>query len=109
MPETFLILLAGGIMFAAGISDPKQVTLQWLRLCGILALAMAGLAMFFMSRQPQGVGHRVLYNTQDAASLEGGVPPAALRGRHPSPRFVLCARATAHGVHALTAGKEMFR
>lgn len=47
MPETFLILLAGGILLAAAIASPQQVTLNWLRLCGILALLMAALAMFF--------------------------------------------------------------
>ena len=47
MPETFLILLAGGIMLAAAISDPKQVTLNWLRLAGIIALSVGGLAAFF--------------------------------------------------------------
>ena len=47
MPETFLILLAGGIMLAAAVSRASQVTLNWLRLCGILALAMAGIALFF--------------------------------------------------------------
>ena len=47
MPETFLILLAGGIVLAAAVSSPQQVTLNWLRLCGILALVMAALAMFF--------------------------------------------------------------
>jgi hypothetical protein len=51
MPETFLILLAGGIMLAAAISDPKQVTLLWLRLAGIIALSLAGLAMFFLLRR----------------------------------------------------------
>ena len=55
MPETFLILLAGGIMLAAAVSDPQQVTLQWLRLCGILALAMAGLSMFFLVRRAEPV------------------------------------------------------
>jgi hypothetical protein len=50
MPETFLILLAAGITLAAGVSDPKQVTLNWLRLCGILALVMAGLSMYFAQR-----------------------------------------------------------
>ncbi len=51
MPETFLILLAGGIMLAAAISDPNQVTLLWLRLCGILALVMTGLSIFFLARR----------------------------------------------------------
>ncbi len=47
MPETFFILLAGGVMLAAAISDPKEVTLHWLRLAGILALTMGGLAGVF--------------------------------------------------------------
>ena len=47
MPEIFLILLAGGIMLAAAVSSPQQVTLNWLRLCGILALVMAAVGMFF--------------------------------------------------------------
>ena len=51
MPETFLILLAGGIMLAAVISDPRQVTLLWLRLCGIIALSLAGLSLFFVFRR----------------------------------------------------------
>src|SRR5256885_942383 len=50
MPETFLILLAGGVMLAAVVSDPRQVTLNWLRLCGILALCFAGLGIYFALR-----------------------------------------------------------
>jgi len=53
MPETFLILLAGGIMLAAAVSDPHQVTLHWLRLAGILALSFAGLSLFFLLRRPE--------------------------------------------------------
>jgi len=47
MPETFLILLAGGVMAAAAISSPRLVTVHWLRLAGILGLSFAGLAVFF--------------------------------------------------------------
>ncbi len=47
MPESFLILLAGGVMLAAAISDPRQVTVRWLRLAGILALCFAALALVF--------------------------------------------------------------
>jgi hypothetical protein len=50
MPEIFLILLSGGIMLAAAISDPRAVILRWLRLAGILALSMAALAGFFVAR-----------------------------------------------------------
>src|SRR2546423_1128201 len=53
MPETFLILLAGGVMLAAAVSDPRAVTLHWLRLGGILALCMGGLgAFFYVQRGP---------------------------------------------------------
>ncbi len=51
MPETFLILLAGGVMLAAAVSSPRQVTVHWLRLSGILALCFAGLAVFFVMRR----------------------------------------------------------
>lgn len=51
MPDTFLILLAGGILLAVAVSDPRSVTLAWLRLAGILALSMAGLAAFFFARR----------------------------------------------------------
>jgi hypothetical protein len=55
MPETFLILLAGGAMLAAAVSDPRQVTLNWLRLAGIIALSVGGLAAFFWwQREPAG-------------------------------------------------------
>src|SRR3954471_19220214 len=47
MAESFFILLAGGIMLAAAVSDPEQVTLHWLRLAGIIALTMCGLAVVF--------------------------------------------------------------
>ena len=55
MPETFLILLAGGVLLAAALSDPKQVTPHWLRLAGIIALCMTGLSAYF-------------YATRDAAA-----------------------------------------
>ena len=47
MTEAFLVLLAGGVMLAAVISDPKQVTVNWLRLAGIIALAMGALSSSF--------------------------------------------------------------
>jgi hypothetical protein len=53
MPESFLILLAGGIMLAAAMSDPREVTLNWLRLAGILALSMGGLSAFFFVRRDE--------------------------------------------------------
>ncbi len=53
MTETFLILLAGGCMLAAAISNPHDVTLQWLRLAGLIALCGCGLsAFFFFRREP---------------------------------------------------------
>ena len=63
MAETFLILFAGGIMCAAAISDPDEVTLNWLRLCGIIALALAGLSSFFLFRRPEPTGGFALGTT----------------------------------------------
>src|SRR5690348_658984 len=63
MPETFLILLAGGIMLASGICDPKSVTLNYLRLAGILALCAAGLSFFFLFKGPEAADHREVLMT----------------------------------------------
>ncbi len=63
MPDTFLILLAGGIMLAAGICDPKAVTLNYLRLAGILALCAAGLSFFFLFKGPEAADHRAVLMT----------------------------------------------
>jgi hypothetical protein len=52
MPEIFLILLAGGIMFAAASPSPKSVTRRWLRLAGTLALCSTGLSIFFFYHSP---------------------------------------------------------
>jgi hypothetical protein len=52
MPETFLILFAGGILLATAISRPDSVTPQWLRLGGILGLTMLGLSIAFQIREP---------------------------------------------------------
>src|SRR5687768_5293001 len=54
MPETFLIFLSAGIMLAAAISDPQQVTLLWLRLCGIIALSAGGLSLYFLLMRDAG-------------------------------------------------------
>jgi hypothetical protein len=53
MTESFLVLLAAGVMLAAFISDPREVTLNWLRLAGIIALALAALSAYFFSRRTQ--------------------------------------------------------
>jgi hypothetical protein len=51
MLETFLILLGGGVMLSVAVSDPGEVTLNWLRLAGILALVFAGVALFGAGRE----------------------------------------------------------
>lgn len=51
MPETFFILLAAGILFSAAVPDPVSVTLQWLRLAGILGLTSTGLCVYFCTRR----------------------------------------------------------
>jgi hypothetical protein len=50
MIETFLLLFSAGLMLAAAVPDPKDVTLNWLRLAGILALALLALSGYFYVR-----------------------------------------------------------
>ena len=57
MPETFLILLAGGVMLASAVPRPADVTLHWLRLAGILALSFCGLGLFFYFRREPPMPH----------------------------------------------------
>ncbi|CAN5490645.1 hypothetical protein BH10PLA1_BH10PLA1_20620 [soil metagenome] len=68
MPETFLILLAGGILLAAAVSNPREVTLQWLRLGGITALSACGLAGFFFYRR-EAVDRHTLHAMLIAATV----------------------------------------
>lgn len=56
MTESFLVLLAGGVMLAAALSKPREVTASWLRLAGIIALAMTALSAFFFSRRSERNG-----------------------------------------------------
>ncbi len=72
MPDTFLILLAGGIMLAGAIANPRQVTLQWLRLGGITALSACGLVGFFYLRREPFERHA------ECALLIGGTIVAIL-------------------------------
>jgi hypothetical protein len=61
MTETFLILLAAGVMLAAAVSSSKEVTLHWLRLAGIIALAVGALALFFFLRRELAPGVTAAY------------------------------------------------
>jgi hypothetical protein len=63
MTESFLVLLASGVMLAAAIPNPKDVTINWLRLAGIIALALASLSLFFFLRreEPPTQRHWVLF------------------------------------------------
>jgi hypothetical protein len=67
MPETFLVLLAAGVMFAAAVPRPNDVTLRWLRLAGIIALVMAGLSVYLWLRRDGG------HSTVDAWLFAGVV------------------------------------
>jgi hypothetical protein len=71
MTESFLLLLAAGVMLSAVISDPKEVTIDWLRLGGIIALAMAALSVYFAMRRDQPLTQRqwVMYGMLFAALL----------------------------------------
>jgi hypothetical protein len=62
MPETFFVLLAGGVMLAAWIPRPADVTLHWLRLAGIIALVMAGLSLFFFHRREIPATHPQVFH-----------------------------------------------
>jgi hypothetical protein len=73
MPEAFLILLAGGVLLAAAVSNPRLVTVHWLRLCGILALAFAGLAVFFVLRREGSHDASLLYRRIQLGLLVGAV------------------------------------
>jgi hypothetical protein len=61
MPETLLILLCGGVMLASAIPKPRDVTLHWLRLCGIIAITMLALSVFFSLRRETGIGRNLGY------------------------------------------------
>jgi hypothetical protein len=96
MPETFLILLAGGVMLAAAIPDPREVTLLWLRLAGIIALSLAGLSAFFWLRrdEPRSAAPTWLYAAMIAAVL-AQLGFAQIAGRRAQRAFALLAYATA--------------
>jgi hypothetical protein len=51
MAEAFLLLLAAGIMLAVAVPNPRDLTLNWLRLGGIIALAMVGIAGYFATKR----------------------------------------------------------
>ncbi|HYO10286.1 MAG TPA: hypothetical protein VER17_15060 [Tepidisphaeraceae bacterium] len=107
MAETFLILLAGGILLAAAVSDPNQVTLQWLRLCGILALVMAGLAGFFLSRREGGAdAPAVVATVATAAFILGQLAFAQVDHRRTQRALAMAsfAAAVVAGARILRAG-----
>src|SRR3954468_2827841 len=85
MTEGFLVLLAGGVMLAAFISDPREVTVNWLRLAGIIALAMTALSAFFYWRRGSTIEREwVMYGILLVAILGeiGGIHmPIAAIGR----------------------------
>jgi len=51
MAEAFLLLLAAGIMLAVAVPNPRDVTLNWLRLGGIIALALVAISGYFTYRR----------------------------------------------------------
>src|SRR4051794_27699336 len=85
MTEVFLILFAGGVLLAAAIEDPNQVTLQWLRLAGIIALTLTGVAFFFLlARQPAAPDHRtqrLIAFTATAAAILGQLATVQVAGK----------------------------
>jgi hypothetical protein len=69
VPETFLILLAGGVMLAAAVPRPGDVTLHWLRLGGVIALCMFALGAFFYLRRDSVAEVPVFYRRVQAGLL----------------------------------------
>jgi hypothetical protein len=68
MAEAFLLLLAAGVMLAVAVPDPRDVTLNWLRLGGIIALALIGLSWYF-GRDTHVVGRVLRYRHAGMAVL----------------------------------------
>jgi hypothetical protein len=90
MAEAFLILLAGGIMLAAAVSNPKEVTLHWLRLCGIIALVVVGLSMFFLLRRSDAVPRAALWGSVvTIAAVLGQLAFVQIAGRR-AQRLLAC-------------------
>ena len=69
MVETFLILFAGGVLLAAAEPRPADVTLNWLRLAGIIALSLCGLAVFFYLRRGHVADVPVFYRRLQAGLI----------------------------------------
>lgn len=53
MIAVFLLMLVGGIGLSQAVSDPKQVTLRWLRLGGIIALALLAVIATIIALSPR--------------------------------------------------------
>jgi len=54
MIATLLLLFVGGIGLTQAVSDPKQVTLRWLRLGGLISLALLAVAVTLTFLQHNG-------------------------------------------------------
>lgn len=84
MPETFLILLAGGMMLALAIPESKSVTRRWLRSCELVAAAMIVVSILFWLRReirPSGemIGYAVCGLLLAAQALMRLHSPSAAR------------------------------
>lgn len=62
-----MLLIAGGIALAQAVSDPRQVTLRWLRLGGILAVTLIALAGTSLAISPV-----FIHVTPDDPLVHGG-------------------------------------
>lgn len=77
--ETFLILFAGGVLLAAAVPRAADVTLNWLRLAGIIALCFCGLAWFFYLRREPPVATPAFYGRVQLGLM--GLVPVAILGQ----------------------------
>jgi hypothetical protein len=73
MADTFLILFAGGVLLAAAVPRPADVTLNWLRLAGILALCLCGLGAFFYLRRTAVAEVPAFYRRMQVGLIAGAV------------------------------------
>lgn len=73
MIATLLLMLVGGIGLTQAASDPHQVTLRWLRLGGIIALSLMGVAAIVNTMTDAWPSQAVLQRTLFAATAAAAV------------------------------------
>ena len=82
MIGVFLLLLVAGVGMAQAVSDPRQVTLRWLRLGGLIAVALLAVAgVIEVSTEPVSGVTWLLFGATSVAFV-AQLMAAQLGGRH---------------------------